>query len=152
MTCYRPLRAALLLTPLLALTTLPAAATASLTCDANDRNVEFSLLGNVGQSIGANLQLTNGSIKLKAVRGKNDEIEFDLEGAHLVQQWVFEKELRIGVMTAEKNDVTLYLAIVAQQVKSNDEGDRYQGRYVLKVQSPKGTSDLKGRIKDCVAG
>ncbi len=149
MTSYR---ASLLAPLLLALASVPAGATATLTCEADDRNLAFNLIGNIGQSAAAVLQVTGGSIKLKAVRGKNDEIEFDLQATHLVQQWVFEKELRIGILTAENKDISLYLAIVAQRIKSGDEGDRYKGRYVLKVQGPKGTSELKGLIKGCEAG
>ena len=145
-------RATLLAFALTLTAALPAAATATLTCEAEDRTVAFSLQGNIGRGAGAVLQITSGSIRLKAVRGKYEAIEFEIEPAQLVQQWVFEKELRIGIQSAEKQEMSLYLAIIAQQMKSSGDGDRYQGRYVLKIQGPKGTSELKGRINNCEAG
>lgn len=138
--------------PFLAFGVGPAGATATLTCEAADRNVEFSLQDNVGRGAGAVVQITSGDVKVKAVRGKTDEATFTVKSAHLIQQWLFDKELRLGVQTAEKNDATVYLAIIARQVKGNDEGDRYRVRYVLKLQGPKGTLELRGRIKDCEAG
>ncbi len=132
------------------LTLLPAAATATLTCEADDRQVAFSLQGNVGRDI-AVLQVTSGSITVKQTR-ERAEITASPATPQLVQQWAFEKELRIGIQATAPNDISLYLAIVAQRTKSGDEGDRYAGRYVLKVSDARGTFELKGRIKDCEAG
>jgi hypothetical protein len=133
------------------LSTVAACATATLTCDADDRQVTFSLQGNIGRDDAAAVQVTSASITLKKTR-ERAEIASSPETFQLVQQWAFEKELRIGIQATAPNDVSLYLAIVAQRTKSGDEGDRYAGRYLLKVRDAKGTSEIKGRIKDCEAG
>ena len=130
----------------------PAAATASLTCEAKDRNLSFDLLGNIGSGDGGAIQLIGGEIKLKSVRGKFDAREFRISPKHLSGQWSFGKELRIGVSPESVDEVSVFLAIIAR-ANSGDSGlGRYRGEYVLKVQGPKGESVLKGRLKDCTAG
>jgi hypothetical protein len=130
----------------------PAHATASFDCSIDDRNVTVELHGNIGSGDGAMLQLTQGSIKLKAVRGKFDATEFNVEKGHLVQQWTYEKDMRIGFMTDDVKDVSVYLIIIAQEGKPKDDITQYKGRYILKVQSPKGATQLKGTLKSCEAG
>jgi hypothetical protein len=144
-------RIAIPLASLWLLSTVAASATATLTCDADDRQVAFSLQGNIGRDDAAVLQVTSGSITLKASRGR-PEISVSLETSNLVQQWVFDRELRIGLQATGPNDISVYLAVVAQRTKSGDEGDRYGGRYVLKVRDAKGAAEIKGRIAGCEAG
>jgi hypothetical protein len=132
---------------------VPAGATGSLTCAADDRNLSFDLLGNIGSGDGGAIQLIRGEIKLKAVRGKFDAREFKVAPEHIAGQWNFGKELRIGIAPESVDDFSVLLAIIAMRAKSGDSGlDRYRGEYVLKVQGPKGESVLRGRLKDCSAG
>jgi hypothetical protein len=138
--------------PLLALAASPALATASFDCTIDDRNATIELFGNLGSGDGAALQLTQGSIKVKGIRGKFDAVEFNVEKGSLAQQWTYDKELRIGFITDEVKDVSAYLVIVAQQTKPKDELTQWRGRYVLKVLGPKGATELKGAIKSCQAG
>ncbi|MEW6451650.1 MAG: hypothetical protein AB1490_13415 [Pseudomonadota bacterium] len=129
-----------------------ARATASFDCSIDDKNATVELHGNIGSGDGAALQLTQGTIKLKAVRGKFDAMEFSVEKGQLVQQWTYEKDLRIGFMTDEIKEVSAYLVIIAQQGKPKDDIAQYKGRYVLKVQSPKGSTEFKGTLRSCEAG
>ena len=76
---------------------VPAGATASLTCAADDRNLSFDLLGNIGSGDGGAIQLIEGEIKLKSVRGKFDARQFKVAPEHISGKWSFEKELRIGI-------------------------------------------------------
>ena len=132
---------------------VPAEATASLTCEANDRNLSFDLLGNIGSGDGDRIQLIGGEIKLKSVRGKFDAREFKIAAKHLSGQWSFGKELRIGISPENVDEVSVFLAIIVMRAKSGDSDlGRYRGEYVLKVQGPKGESVLKGRLKGCTAG
>jgi len=131
---------------------VPAGATASLTCEADDRNLSFDLLGNIGSGDGDRIQLIEGEIKLKSVRGKFDAREFKIAPKHISGQWSFGKELRIGISPESADEVSVFLAIIAR-ANSGDSGlGRYRGEYVLKVQGPKGESVLRGRLKDCTAG
>lgn len=137
---------------LLALACGPAHATASFDCSISDKNVTVELQGSLGSGDGAALQIPNGEIKIKAVRGKFDAVEFDMAKGTLAQQWIFEKELRIGFMTDEVKDTSAYLVIIATQGKPKDDLTQWKGRYILKVQGPKGATELKGTIKSCQAG
>jgi hypothetical protein len=131
---------------------VPAGATASLTCAADDRNLSFDLLGNIGSGDGGAIQLIEGEIKLKSVRGKFDARQFKVAPEHISGKWSFGKELRIGIAPESVDDVAVFLAIIAS-ANSGDSGlSRYRGEYVLKVQGPKGESVLRGRLKDCSAG
>jgi hypothetical protein len=127
-------------------------ATASFDCSIDDRHVTVELHGNIGSGDGAMLQLTQGSIKLKAVRGKFDAVEFSVEKGHLVQQWTYAKDMRIGFMTDDIKDVSVYLIIIAREGKPKDDITQYKGRYILKVRSPKSATELKGTLKSCEAG
>jgi hypothetical protein len=148
-----PLRLkSILATALIVLASGSAHATASFDCTIEDKNVTVELQGNLGSGDGAALQIPNGAIKIKAVRGKFDAVMFDVAKGTLAQQWVFEKELRVGFMTDEIKDVSAYLMIIAQQGKPKDDLTQWKGRYVLKVQGPKGATELKGTIKSCQAG
>ena len=131
----------------------PAGATASLTCNASDRNLSFELLGNMGSGNAGSIQLIGGTITLKAIRGKFDKVEFKVERAHLFGQWNFGKELRIGIEPESVGDVSIYLAIIAELTKNADgDMDRYRSRYVAKIRGPKGETELTGKIKGCEAG
>ncbi len=130
----------------------PAAATASLTCEADDRNLSFDLLGNIGSGDGGSIQLIEGRIKLRSVRGKFDAREFRISPKHLSGQWSFGKELRIGISPESADEVSVFLAIIARANSGDSDLSRYRGEYVLKVQGPKGESVLRGRLKDCTAG
>jgi hypothetical protein len=132
---------------------VPAGATGSLTCEVDDRNLSFDLLGNIGSGDGGAIQLIEGQIKLKPVRGKFDAREFKVAPENLSGQWSFGKELRIGISPESVDDISIFLAIIAMRAKSGDgDLDRYRGEYVLKVQGPKGESVLRGRLKGCSAG
>ena len=91
----------------------PASATASLTCAADDRNLSFDLLGNIGSGDGDSIQLIEGEIKLKSVRGKFAAREFKIAPKHLAGQWSFGKELRIGTSPESVDEVSVFLAIIA---------------------------------------
>ena len=131
---------------------VPAGATASLICAADDRNLSFDLLGNIGSGDGGAIQLIEGEIKLKSVGRKFDARKFKVAAKHLSGQWSFGKELRIGISPESVDEVSVFLAIIAR-ANSGDSGlSRYRGEYVLKVQGPKGESLLKGNLKDCTAG
>lgn len=138
--------------PFLALTAVPAGATGSLTCAAGDRNLSFDLMGNLGSGDGGAIQLIEGKITLKPVRGKFNGREFKVAPENISGQWSFEKELRIGISPESVDDVAVFLAIIARANRSDGGLSRYRGKYVLKVQGPKGESVLRGRLKDCSAG
>ena len=132
---------------------VPAGATASLTCQPTTPILSFDLLGNIGSGDGGAIQLIEGEIKLKSIRGKFKAREFKVTPEHISGKWSFGKELRIGIFPESVDEVSVFLAIIAMRAKSGESDlGRYRGEYVLKVQGPKGESVLRGRLKDCSAG
>jgi hypothetical protein len=127
-------------------------ATASLECTIKDRGVEVELMGNVGSGDGAAIQIPHGSIKISAIPGKYPAMEFEIEAGQVVQQWTFGNELRMALRPEDKNDISVYLVIMAQIASGKHEITQYRGRYVLRVQGPKGEAEFKGPIKSCSAG
>jgi hypothetical protein len=149
---FRLARIVSLVAALAMATAVPARATASLTCEANDRNLSFDLLGNIGSGDGERIQLIGGEIKLKSVRGKFDAREFKIAAKHLSGQWSFGKELRIGISPESVGEVSVFLAIIATANSGDGDLSRYGGEYVIKVQGRTGEHVLKGRLKNCTAG
>ena len=143
-----------ILTLALLLGAAPAGATASLTCSAEDRVVSIELVGNVGSGDGASVQITGGEIKLKPVKGKYfGPTEFKVEPGQVAGSWAFRKELRIGISPPDAGDVSAYLAIIGEMIKTkNDDITRWRGTYVLKLNGPKGKAELTGKLKGCDAG
>ena len=111
---FRLVRILSLVAALAMAVTVPAEATASLTCKANDRNLSFDLLGNIGSGDGDRIQLIEGEIKLKSVPGKFEAREFKVAAKHLSGQWSFGKELRIGISPESVAEVSVFLAIIAR--------------------------------------
>ena len=131
---------------------VPAKATASLSCEANDRNLSFDLLGNIGSGDGASIQLIEGKIKLKSVPGKFAAREFRIVPKHVAGQWSFGKELRIGISPESVDEVSVFLAVIASENGGDSDLSRYRGEYVLKVQGPKGESVLRGKVEGLLHG
>jgi hypothetical protein len=93
-------------------------ASASLTCKADDRNLSFDLLGNIGSGDAGAIQLIEGEIKLKSVRGKFDAREFKVAPEHISGKWSFGKELRIGISPESVDEISVFLAVIAMRAKS----------------------------------
>lgn len=130
----------------------PSAATASLIRDAKDRNATIELFGNIGSGDGATAQITEGTIKVKAVKGKHGAAEFKVEPGSSAGSWSFGRELRIGVSPEKVGELSVFLAVIAEKTRAKpDYATRWQGRYVLKITGPKGESEIKGRLKSCEA-
>lgn len=151
MTCG-PLKLLGVVTSLFSLGTGHAAATASLICDAKDRNLSFELFGNIGSGDGAAAQITEGTIRIGAVKGKHGETEFKVEPGSAAGSWSFGRELRIGVSPEKVGELSVFLAIIAEKTERNsDDATKWRGTYVLKLSGPKGDTEIKGRLKSCEA-
>jgi len=105
---------------------VPAGATASLTCAADDRNLSFDLLGNIGSGDGESIQPIEGKIKLKSVPGKFAAREFRIVPKHVAGQWSFGKELRIGISPESVDELSVFLAIIARANNGDSDLSRYR--------------------------
>jgi hypothetical protein len=128
----------------------PAAASATVTCNIDDKFVTFEMQAIAGRS-GPITYVQGGTIEIKpaaAVKLTSPRITFDL--THIVQQWSLGGDMRlqieIGNAEAKQN---VNLVIFAQL---NKKTEKYSGQYILKIAITGKTKELKGRIKECEAG
>jgi len=134
----------------LMLISAPAFASANVTCQIDDKYIEFELEAIAGRA-GPIVQVQVGSIVIKPGAGvslSSPKITFDR--SHIVQQWDLAGDLRLQIETEDdvaKENVNLVIFATL-----NPKTDKYSGRYVLKISSAGKTKELKGRIKECEAG
>jgi hypothetical protein len=133
----------------LLLTTASAFASANVDCSIDDRFIKFEMEAIAGRAGPIN-QVNVGTIEIKPATMTLTTPHIAFDRTHIVQQWVVGNELRLQVEAgddAAKQNVNL--VIVA---RLNTETDKYSGRYVLRVSHAGATKEIKGRIKECVAG
>lgn len=128
----------------------PAAATATVTCDFDDKLVTFEMQAIAGRA-GPIVQVQVGRIAIKPAAKVNlvsPQLNFD--HSHIVQQWSLDGDMRlqieVGNAEAKQN---VDLVILARLDKKTE---KYYGRYLLKILRDGKTTELKGRIKNCQAG
>ena len=127
----------------------PALASANVSCRIDDANLQFELEAIAGRS-GPIVQVQVGTIVIKpaAAKLKTPQLSFDRGG--ILQQWDYDGDMRLQIEAG--NDASheyVNLVIVA---RLNAKTDKYSGRYVLKITGAGDTRELKGRVKECVAG
>jgi hypothetical protein len=128
----------------------PAAASATVTCNIDDKFVTFEMQAIAGRS-GPITYVQGGTIAIKPAVNVNlvsPQITFD--HTHIVQQWSLDSDMRlqieIGDAEAKQN---VNLVILA---RLDEKTEKYRGRYVLKITRAGNTKQLNGRIKQCEAG
>lgn len=129
--------------------TAQALASANVDCSIEDRFIKFELEAIAGRSGPIN-QVNVGTIEIRPAAMTLTAPNITFDRTHIVQQWTLGDELRLQVEAddeAAKQNVNL--VIVA---RLNTKTDKYSGRYVLRVSRDGKTKELKGRIKECVAG
>jgi hypothetical protein len=125
----------------------PAAATGTLFCTINDRNVSFELLGNTRTDYGTIVQVQKGSLKLKPGRYVKAAAAFDVAQDDIILQWSFDRDLRFAIHVDDPDrNGSIFLAIIAVR---NERLEKYLGRYVLQFVGANATRVVKGRIKSC---
>jgi hypothetical protein len=128
----------------------PAGASATVTCNIDDKFVTFEMQAIAGRSSPINY-VQGGTIRIKPAANVNlvsPQFTFDL--THIVQQWLLDSDMRlqIEIDNAEaKQNVNLVIL-----ARLNEKTEKYSGQYVLKIAILGKTKELKGRIKDCEAG
>jgi hypothetical protein len=125
----------------------PAAATGTLFCTIDDRNVSFELLGSTRSDYGTIVQVQKGSLKLKRGRYVKQATAFDVAEDNIILQWSFDRDLRFAVHVDDPDrNGSIFLAIIAVR---NERLDKYLGRYVLQFVGAHAPKVVKGRIKSC---
>ena len=147
MSRYRPTRSILCIVALLAMGA-PALASANVSCQIDDANLAFELQAIAGRS-GPIVQVQAGTIAIKPSAARA-AAQLTFGHTNIVQQWDLDDDMRLQIEVGdEKSKATVNLVIFARLNKATD---KYSGRYVLKISRAGKTHELKGRIKECVAG
>ncbi len=129
--------------------TAPVLASANVDCSIDDANLTFEMEAIAGRSGPIN-QVNVGNILIKPAAIKPALPPMTFDRTHIVQQWDLGDDLRLQIeVSDDAAKQTVNLVIIA---RLNQKTDKYSGRYVLKISRGGETRELKGRIKECVAG
>lgn len=131
------------------LMTASAWASANVSCRIDDAFLTFELEAIVGR-IGPIMQVQIGKISIKPAAAQLTTPQLTFDRSNILQQWDYDGDMRLQIEAGnDRAKEYINLVIVA---RLNEKTDQYGGRYVLKVTYAGGTKELKGRIKECVAG
>jgi hypothetical protein len=128
----------------------PAAASATVTCDIDDKFVTFAMQAIAGRA-GPITYVQGGTIQIKPAANVNlvsPQLSFD--HTHIVQQWSLGDDMRLQIEVGDaeaKQNVNLVIF-----ARLDAKTEKYSGRYILKLTRAGETKELKGRIKECEAG
>lgn len=119
-----------------------AGATGTLTCEIDDKAVEFAAQGAVG-SIAASISGLSAELNLKAAAGRK-ATRIALGAESLRQQWLDGPELRLWLRgDGEKDQPAFDLVIVTRKKSELD----YAGAYRLTVDNAGKGRKVSGRVK-----
>ena len=131
------------------LSAAPALASANVSCLIDDAFIRLELEAIAGRD-GPIVQVQSGDIEIKPAAMKLAKPKLAFEMKHIVQQWTLGDDLRLQVEIGDETArEAVNVAIVARLDKAKE---KYLGRYVLKVSRSGESKELKGRIKECIAG
>ncbi len=140
----------LFLTATLTLSAAPALASANVDCSIDDKFITFEMEAIAGRTGPIN-QVNVGSITLKPAIGiKLASPELTFDRTHISQQWLYDGELKLDIETYdEKTHESVVLIILA---KLDKKTEKFAGTYVLRLARDQMSKEVKGRIKECLAG
>jgi len=128
----------------------PAAASATVTCNIDDKFVTFEMQAIAGRA-GPITHVQSGTIEIKPAANVNlvsPQITFD--HSHIVQQWSLDSDMRLQIEVGDaETKQNVNLVILA---RLDDKTEKYRGRYILKITRAGVTKELNGRVKECEAG
>jgi hypothetical protein len=127
----------------------PAAATATVTCDINDKFVTLEMQAIAGRS-GPIQQVHVGAIAIKPAAGKLASPQVTFDQTHIVQQWILGSDLRLQIEVTDAAAKETVNLIISARLDSKRE--TYRGGYRLNIARGGKPAQFKGRIKECVAG
>jgi hypothetical protein len=130
------------------LTTASALASTNVSCRIDDAFLSFELEAIAGRA-GPITQVQTGIISVKpAAATLTTRLTFDR--GNIVQQWDYGGDMRLQIETG--NDAAKEYVNLVILARLNGKTGKYSGRYMLKITYAGGAKELRGRIKECVAG
>ena len=132
-----------------------AAASTSVSCEAADASLKFSLEGAFGRTIGSGAGNFGGEIEIKLKGIPDYARKLKPEMRHLTQNWFHDRDLKLAVMWTRDGDdpsVEVILQIETAR-KGKAEEAPYRGRYTLTIFDPEsdGTPRKASGKVSCVA-
>ena len=128
----------------------PAAASATVTCDIDDKFVTFAMQAIAGRSGPINY-VQGGTIDIKpAANVKLVPPQLTFDRTHIVQQWLLDSDMRLQIEIGNAEAKQSVNLVILARLDAKTE--KYYGRYLLKIWRDGKATELKGRIKDCEAG
>ncbi|HEX8165869.1 MAG TPA: hypothetical protein VF601_08785 [Beijerinckiaceae bacterium] len=143
---HRMAAAAVLALPALLLGARPGLATASLSCDADDKSLKLSAQAVVGHGMGEGLSGFQAEIQVLLKGAPETLRKLELAGEHLTQHWVHGREVKLrmyrdGPGSEAAGSVDL---VVETRAAAKDEPE-HRGSYVLTVSTPGASPGAEGK-------
>ena len=135
--------------------TAQAFASTSVSCEASDASLKFSLEGAFGRTIGSGAGNFGGEIEIKLKGIPDYARKLKPEMCHLTQNWFPNRDLKLAVMwTRDGDDPSIEVILQIETArKGKAEEAPYRGRYTLTIFDPKsdGTPRKASGKVSCVA-
>jgi len=115
--------------------TAQAAASTSVSCEAADAALKFTLEGAFGRTVGSGPGNFGGEIEIKLKGIPDYARKLKPEMRHLTQNWFHDRDLKLAVMWTRDGDgpsVEVILQIETARKGKSEEGP-YRGRYTLTI-------------------
>ena len=127
-----------------------AAASATVTCNIDDKFVTFQMQAIAGRSGPINY-VQGGTLEFKPA-AKVDLVspQLTFDRTHIVQQWLLDSDMRLQIVIDDAETKQSVNLVILARLAAKTE--KYFGRYLLKIWRDGKATELKGRIKDCEAG
>lgn len=125
----------------------PAQATATLTCDIEDKTAKLSLQSVVSRGVGEAISGLNGALEI-AVKGAPDDLrKIVFENAHLTQSWLHGRDLRLRLYRERADNAPHgYVELIIETRRAGkDEEAPYAGSYELIVHSLPSANATEGK-------
>ena len=129
-----------------------AAASTSVSCEAADASLKFSLEGAWGRTIGSGAGNFGGEIEIKLKGIPDYARKLKPEMRHLTQNWFHDRDLKLAVMwTRDGDDPSVELILQIETARKVEAP--YRGRYTLTIFDPEsdGTPRKASGKVACVA-
>ncbi|HEX8666661.1 MAG TPA: hypothetical protein VF744_21830 [Beijerinckiaceae bacterium] len=143
---HRAAAAAVLALPMALAGIRPGLATASLSCEAEDKSLKFSAQAVVAHGMGESLSGFQAEIEV-LLKGVPEGLrKLELAGEHLTQHWLHDREVRLRMYRdGPGSEVAGSVELVVETKAVAKDEPEHKGRYVLTVSTPGASPGAEGK-------
>lgn len=116
--------------------TRPVLATATLSCDADDRSLKLSVQAVVGHGAGESLSGFQGELQVLLKGAPDDLRKLALGAEHLTQHWIYGREVKLRIYRERPDGLQGDVEIVVETRAGAADEPEHRGAYVLTVHAP----------------